>query len=49
MGIQSPSSVKLLDVVVRGWPSKIEHLVGAVDWLSASKPLVMKVKVGGSE
>ena len=32
-----------------GWPSKIEHLVGAVDWLSASKPLVMKVKVGGSE
>ena len=32
-----------------GWLSKIEHLVGAVDWLSASKPLVMKVKVGGSE
>ena len=30
-------------------PSKIEHLVGAVDWLSALKPLVMKVKVGGRD
>ena len=32
-----------------GWPSKIEHLEGAADWLSASIPLVMKVKVGGSD
>ena len=32
-----------------GWPLKIEHLVGVVYWLSASKRLVMKVKVGGSE
>ena len=32
-----------------GWTSKIEHLVGAVDWLSASKPIVMNVKVGDSE
>ena len=29
--------------------SKIANLVGPVDWLSASKPLVIKVKVGGSE
>ena len=31
------------------WPSKIEYLVVAVDWLCALKPLVMRVKVGGSE
>ena len=33
----------------RGWPSMIEHLVGAVDWLGASKLLGMEVKVGESE
>ena len=31
------------------WPSNITYLVGAVDWLSASKPQGMKVKVGWSE
>ena len=25
----------------RGWPSKIKHLVVAVDWYSVLKPLVM--------
>ena len=32
-----------------GWPSMIANLEGAIDWLSASKPLVPKVKVDGSE
>ena len=39
----------LLKASLSGWPSKIANLVGGFDWLSASKPLVMKVKVGGSE
>ena len=35
---------------VSGWSSKIAKvLVGAIYWLSASKPLETKVKVGGSE
>ena len=36
-------------ITVSGWPSKIANLVGAFKWLSASKHLVMKGKVGGSK
>ena len=34
---------------VSGWPSKIANLVGVINWLSASKPLKSKIKVGGSK